>query len=186
MWAYVQLLGIDRLIRLTDAAANTPAAVPALTGGRLALPYRTVGRGQLTLDVGPRLRHLGPDTADAAAANTARGKHALPLPYVTATAGTAPAPVKVTVSDVTVKAEPAPSRDGTTAELRLPARLKVPSGRQPVTLPKAPDPIAYAVVRDQALLRLEGPAYRPGPTRRLLTAAARTPRIRRVRRRLSR
>ncbi|RPE41403.1 glycosyltransferase involved in cell wall biosynthesis [Streptomyces sp. Ag109_O5-1] len=172
VWAFVHLLGIDRMVRMTGAGpANTPAAGPALTGGRLALPYWTAGRAQLTLDVGPRLRSLGPDTADAAAANSARGRRTLPLPYVAATGSTAPAPVKVTVSALTVNAELVP--EGGVAHLRLPARLELPSGRHPVTLPKAPAPVAYAVVRKGAVVGLEGPGHRPGPARRLLDAVKR-------------
>ncbi|MGY5115077.1 glycosyltransferase family 2 protein [Streptomyces sp. 900105755] len=173
VWAFVHLLGIDRMVRMTGAGPeNTPAAAPALTGGRLALPYWTAGRAQLTLDVGPRLRKLGPDTAEAAAANSAHGRHSLPLPYVAATASTTAAPVKVTVSTLTVNAELAP--DAGVVHLRLPARLQLPSGRHPVTLPKAPAPVAYAVVRNGALLRLEGPAYRPGTARRLVDLVRRT------------
>ncbi|MER6537309.1 glycosyltransferase family A protein [Streptomyces sp900105755] len=173
VWAYVQFLGVDRLIRMTgDATPNTPAATPALTGGRLALPYWTAGRAQLTLDVGPRLRKLGPDTAEAAAANSAHGRHALPLPYVAAAASTTAAPVKVTVATLTVNAELVP--DAGVVHLRLPARLQLPSGRHPVTLPKAPAPVAYAVVRNGALLRLEGPAYRAGTARRLVDLVRRT------------
>ncbi|MGY5008988.1 glycosyltransferase family 2 protein [Streptomyces sp. 900105755] len=173
VWAFVHLLGIDRMVRMTGAGPeNTPAAAPALTGGRLALPYWTAGRAQLTLDVGPRLRKLGPDTAEAAAANSAHGRHSLPLPYVAAAASTTAAPVKVTVSTLTVNAELAP--DAGVVHLRLPARLQLPSGRHPVTLPKAPAPVAYAVVRNGALLRLEGPAYRPGTARRLVDLVRRT------------
>ncbi|MER6269116.1 glycosyltransferase family A protein [Streptomyces sp900105755] len=173
VWAFVHLLGIDRMVRMTGAGPeNTPAAAPALTGGRLALPYWTAGRAQLTLDVGPRLRKLGPDTAEAAAANSAHGRHSLPLPYVAAAASTTAAPVKVTVSTLTVNAELAP--DAGVVHLRLPARLQLPSGRHPVILPKAPAPVAYAVVRNGALLRLEGPAYRPGTARRLVDLVRRT------------
>ncbi|MGY4926891.1 glycosyltransferase family 2 protein [Streptomyces sp. 900105755] len=173
VWAFVHLLGIDRMVRMTGAGPeNTPAAAPALTGGRLALPYWTAGRAQLTLDVGPRLRKLGPDTAEAAAANSAHGRHSLPLPYVAAAASTTAAPVKVTVSTLTVNAELAP--DAGVVHLRLPARLQLPSGRHPVTLPKAPAPVAYAVVRNGALLRLEGPAHRPGTARRLVDLVRRT------------
>jgi len=187
VWAYVQFMGVDRMVRMTGhGTPSTPAAGPALTGGRLALPYWTAGKSQLTLDVGPRLRALGPDTADAAAANTARGKDALPLPYVTAHADAAAAPLKVTVSDLTVKAELAPGADGATAESRLPARLKLPSGRHPVMLPKTDAPIAYAVVLDRVLLRLEGPAYLAGTGRRLLDTVAESRKVRRVRRKLGR
>lgn len=185
VWAFVQLLGVDRMVRVTgDGTPGGPAAGPALTGGRLALPYWT-GSGQLALDVDQRQRKLGPDTAVAAAANAERGERSLPLPYVAATAG-APAPVKVTVSALTVDAELIPGADGTTAQLRLPARLKLPAGRHPVTLPKTDTPVAYAVVRDGALLRLEGQAYEPGTGRRLLDVATDNRQIRRVRRRLGR
>ncbi|NEB05670.1 glycosyltransferase family A protein [Streptomyces sp. SID13726] len=190
VWAFVQVLGIDRLIRVTgDGALGSPAAGPALTGGRLALPYWTVGKGQLTVDLDQRLRHLGPDTAEAAAVNTARGRRSLPLPYVAAGPADTPVPVKVTVSSLSVKAEVVPAADGATAELRLPARLKLPSGRHPVTLPRTAAPVAYAVVRDGALLRVEGPAHETGTGRRLLDAVAdnrQVRRVQRVRRRLSR
>ncbi|MEU0968854.1 glycosyltransferase [Streptomyces sp. NPDC005917] len=178
VWAFVQLLGIDRMVRVTgDGGHGAPAAGPALTGGRLALPYWT-GSGQLALDIDQRQRRLGPDTAEAAAANSARGTGpSLTLPYIAATTGAA-ARLRVTVATVTVNAELVP---GTAAvQLRLPARLKLPSGRHPVALLKEPDPVAYAVVRDGVVLRLEGPAYRPGGARRLLDTATDT--LRRVRR----
>lgn len=186
VWAYVQLLGIDRMVRLTgDGTPGAPATGPALTGGRLALPYWT-GSGQLALDVDQRQRRLGSDTAGAAAANTARGERSLPLPYVAATAGGAPARLKVTVSALTVDAELVPGEGGTTAGLRLPARLKLPAGRHPVRLPKTDAPVAHAVVRDGTLLRLEGPAHETGTGRRLLDAVADNRQVRRVRRRLGR
>ncbi len=185
VWAYVQLLGVDRMVRMTgDGTPSAPAAGPALTGGRLALPYWTAGRGQLTLDLDQRLRSLGPDTTSAAAGNAARGKTSLPLPYV-ATADSAPVPVKAAVSALTVEAKLTSGADGT-ARLRLPARLKLPAGRHPVTLPKADSPVAYAVVRDGTLLRLEGPAYEAGAGRRLRDAVAGNRQVRRVRRRLGR
>ncbi|WP_327329289.1 glycosyltransferase family 2 protein [Streptomyces sp. NBC_01201] len=184
VWAFVNLLGVDRMVRVIgQGAPGAPAAGPALVGGRLALPYRTAGVGQLTLDVDQRLRRLGPDTADAAAANSARGERTLPLPYVAAGPGT-PASVKVTVSGLKTTAEVAPDADGPTALLRLPARLKLPDGRHPVTLPKADAPVAYAVIRGGALLRLEGPAYEAGAGRRILDAVADNRQVRRVRRRL--
>ncbi len=183
VWAYVQLLGVDRMVRMTgDGTPSAPAAGPALTGGRLALPYWTAGRGQLTLDLDQRLRRLGPDTTSAAAVNAARGKTSLPLPYVV-TADSAPVPVKVTVSALTVEAKLTSGADGT-ARLRLPARLKLPAGRHPVALPKADTPVAYAVVRDGTLLRLEGPAYEAGTGRRLRDLVADNRQVRRVRRRL--
>ncbi|MEU5044625.1 glycosyltransferase family 2 protein [Streptomyces griseorubiginosus] len=186
VWAFVQLLGIDRMVRLTgDGTPGAPAAGPALTGGRLALPYWT-GSGQLALDVDQRQRGLGSDTAGAAAANTARGERSLPLPYIAASAESAPARVKVTVSALTVEAELVPGGDAGTALLRLPARLKLPAGRHPVKLPKADAPVAHAVVRDGALLRLEGPAHEAGAGRRLLDAVADNRQVRRVRRRLGR
>ncbi|MFI0540000.1 glycosyltransferase family 2 protein [Streptomyces sp. WSLK1-3] len=186
VWAYVQLLGVDRMVRLTgDGTPGTPATGPALTGGRLALPYWT-GSGQLALDVDQRQRGLGPDTAGAAAANTARGERYLPLPYVAASAQNGPARVKVTVSALSVGAELVPGEGGTTAALRLPARIKLPSGRHPVRLPKTDAPVAYAVVGDGTLLRLEGPAHEPGTGRRLLDAVADNRQVRRVRRRLGR
>ncbi|WP_405690140.1 glycosyltransferase [Streptomyces sp. NBC_00057] len=186
VWAFVNLLGIDRMVRVTGhGTPNSPAAGPALTGGRLALPYWTTGVGQLTLDVDQRVRRFGPDTVGAAAANAARGERSLPLPYVAAESGV-PAPVKVTVSALTVTAELVPAADGSTARLRLPARLKLPAGRHPVTLPKADTPVAYAVVRDGALLRLEGPAYKADTGRQILDAVADNRQVRRVRRRLGR
>ncbi|MEU0299312.1 glycosyltransferase family A protein [Streptomyces sp. NPDC006175] len=186
VWAFVQLLGIDRMVRVTgQGTPGGPAAGPALTGGRLALPYRTAGVGQLALDIDQRLRRFGPDTAGAAAANAVRGGRSLPLPYVAAGPGD-PAPVKVTVSALTVTAEVVPAADGPTAVLRLPARLKLPDGRHPVTLPKADAPVAYAVVRGGGLLRLEGPAYEAGAGRRILDTVADNGRVRRVRRRLGR
>ncbi|MFG2589216.1 glycosyltransferase [Streptomyces sp. NPDC048438] len=186
VWAFVQLLGIDRMVRVTgQGVPGGPAAGPALTGGRLALPYRTAGVGQLALDMDQRLRRFGPDTAGAAAANAERGGRSLPLPYVAAGPG-GPAPVKVDVSALTVTAEVVPAADGPTAALRLPARLKLPDGRHPVTLPKADAPVAYAVVRGGALLRLEGPAYEAGTGRRILDTVADNGRVRRVRRRLGR
>ncbi|MER7838863.1 glycosyltransferase family 2 protein [Streptomyces sp. NPDC096040] len=166
VWAFVQLLGIDRMARMTgDGTHGAPAAAPALTGGRLALPYWT-GSGQLALDIDQRQRRLGVDTAEAAEKNAGRDDRGLPLPYISATAGSAPAPVKVTVSTVTVEAELVPEAAG--ARLRLPGRLELPSGRHPVTLPETSTPVAYAVVRDGVVLRLEGPAYRPGTARRWL------------------
>ncbi|GAA4019617.1 glycosyltransferase family 2 protein [Streptomyces plumbiresistens] len=190
VWAYVQLLGIDRMVRMTTgdgtpgAPAAGPAAGPALTGGRLALPYWTTGRGQLALDLGQRLRRLGPDTAGVAAANAMRGKGSLPLPYV-ASVDSAPVPVEVRVASLKVAAKLVPGANGT-ARLRLPARIELPAGRHPVTLPKADTPVAYAVVRDGSLLRLEGPAYEAGTGRRLRDAVADNRQVRRVRRRLGR
>jgi glycosyltransferase involved in cell wall biosynthesis len=184
VWAFVQLLGIDRMVRLTgDGTPGTPAAGPALTGGRLALPYWT-GSGQLALDVDQRQRRLGPDTATAAAKNAGRGDGSLPLPYIAVAPGTPAARLEVTVSTVTVDAELVP--EGTGAHLRLPARLKLPSGRHPVTLPKAAAPVAHATVRDGRLVRLEGPAYEPGTGRRFLDAVTDNPQVRRIRRRLAR
>jgi hypothetical protein len=136
--------------------------------------------------VDQRQRRLGSDTAGAAAANTARGERSLPLPYVASTASSGPARLKVTVSALTVDAELVPGEGGTTAALRLPARLKLPAGRHPVTLPKTDAPLAHAVVRDGALLRLEGPAHESGTGRRFLDAVADNRQVRRVRRRLGR
>ena len=186
VWAYVQLLGVERMVRVTgDGTPGTPATDPALTGGRLALPYWTAG-GQLALDVDQRQRGLGPDTAGTAAANTARGGRSLPLPYMAAGEGRAPARIKVTVSALTLDAELIPAPDGTTVQLRLQPRLELPDGRHPVTLPKTDTPVAHAVVRDSALLRLEGPAYEPGTGRRLLDSVADNGQVRRIRRRLGR
>ncbi|MEW1648837.1 glycosyltransferase family A protein [Streptomyces sp. NPDC091219] len=186
VWARVQLLGVDRMVRVTgDGGTGSPAADPALTGGRLALPYWTV-KGQLALDVDQRLRGLGPDTAPAAARNTARGKRSIPLPYIAATPAAAPARVKVTVATLSVQADLLPAPEGTTAYLRLPTRLKLPSGRHPVTLPKTAGPIAHAVVRDGTLLRVEGPGYEAGTGRRLLDTVADNRQVRRVRKKLGR
>ncbi|MEU0072482.1 glycosyltransferase family 2 protein [Streptomyces sp. NPDC006332] len=185
VWAHVQLLGVDRMVRVTgDGTPGDPAAGPALTGGRLALPYWTKGKGQLALDLDQRLRRLGPDTEGVVSANTARARRSLGLPYMAA-AGGAPLPVQVTVSTLTVEAELASGADGT-ARLRLPARLELPAGRHPVTFPKAETPVAYAVVRDGSPLRLEGPAYEAGAGRRLRDAVADNRRVRRLRRRLGR
>ncbi|MET7685561.1 glycosyltransferase family A protein [Streptomyces sp. NPDC005423] len=186
VWAYVQLLGVDRMVRVTgDGTTDSPVAGPALTGGRLALPYWT-NKGQLALDVDQRQRRLGPDIAAAAVTNAERGRRSLPLPYVAATAAGAPVPVKVTVSTLTVKAELLPASDGATARLRLPAHLKLPSGRHAVALPEAPDPLGYAVVDDGTLLRLEGPAYAPGSGRRFLNSVADNRQVRALRQRLGR
>ncbi|MEV8545915.1 glycosyltransferase family A protein [Streptomyces sp. NPDC051572] len=190
VWAYVQLLGVDRLVRVTgQGTPGAPAAGPALTGGRLALPYWT-GSGQLALDVDQRQRKLGQDISAAAATNSERGEgSSLPLPYVAAKPDDdAPARMKVTVGTLGVQAEllPSPDTDATTARLRLPARLKLPSGRHPVALPKTANPIAYAVVRDGTVLRLEGPAYEAGGGRRFLDAVADNRQVRRVRGRLGR
>lgn len=184
VWAFVQLLGVDRMVRLTGTGtAGAPAAGPALTGGRLSLPYWT-GSGQLALDVDQRQRRFGPDTATAAAANAERGERSLPLPYLAATVDGTPARVKVTVGTLAVEAELLPGTP--TAQLRLPGRLKLPSGRHPVTLPKTTGPIAYAVVRDGAVLRLEGPAYEGEGGRRFLDALVDNRQVRRVRGRLGR
>lgn len=186
VWAYVQLLGVERMVRLTgDGTPGTPATGPALTGGRLALPYWT-GSGQLALDVDQRRRGLGTDTAGAAAANSGRGKRSLALPYVAAATDSGPARLEVTVSALTVDAELVPGEGGTTAVLRLPARLGLPAGRHPVGLPGTDAPVAYAVVLDGCLLRLEGPAHKAGTGRRLLDAVADNRQVRRVRRRLGR
>lgn len=185
VWAFVQVLGIDRMVRLTGPGTpGTPAAGPALTGGRVALPYWTKGPGQLVLDLGERLRRFGPDTAEAAAANDARGGRWFPLPYVAATKSANPLPVKVTVAALAVTADLVPAPDGTTAQLRFPARLDLPAGRHPVTLPKTDAPLAYVVVRDGVVLRTEGPAHEAGAGRRILDAFADNPRIRRVRSRV--
>jgi hypothetical protein len=82
---------------------------------------------------------------------------------------------------VTVDAELLPTSNGATAALRLPTRLQLPDGRHPVTFPKTDTPVAYAVIRDGALRRLEGPAYVPSTRRRLLDAVADNRQVRRVR-----
>ncbi|MET7734601.1 glycosyltransferase family 2 protein [Streptomyces sp. NPDC005402] len=115
-----------------------------------------------------------------------RGARSLPLPYVAATASGGPARLKVTVSALTVDAELVPGDGGTAALLRLPARVRLPAGRHPVTFPEAGAPVAHAVVRDGTLLRLEGPAHVAGIGRRLLDAVADNRQVRRVRRRLGR
>ena len=183
VWAYVQLLGVDRLVRLTgEGTPGTPATGPALTGGRLSLPYWT-GSGQLALDVDQRQRKLGQDISATAGTNSERGKgSSLPLPYMAATPDGPPARIKVTVGTLGATAELLPSPDPTTAQLRLPARLKLPNGRHPVNLPKTANPLAYAIVRDGTLLRLEGPAYAAGGGRRFLDSVADNRQVRRVRR----
>ncbi len=183
VWAYVQLLGVDRMVRVTgDGTAGGPAAGPALTGGRLALPYWT-GSGQLALDVDQRQRKLGQDIQAAAVANAERGEGtSLPLPYLAATANGTPVRLKVTVATQGAEAELLSTPGTTTAQLRLPARLKLPSGRHPVNLPKTANPLAYAVVRDGTVLRLEGPAYEAGGGRRAVDSVADNRQVRRVRR----
>ncbi|MEV0485749.1 glycosyltransferase family A protein [Streptomyces sp. NPDC050508] len=183
VWAYVQLLGVDRMVRVTgDGTAGGPAAGPALTGGRLVLPYWT-GSGQLALDVDQRQRKLGQDIQAAAVANAERGEGtSLPLPYLAATADGTPVRLKVTVATQGAEAELLPAPGTTTAQLRLPARLKLPSGRHPVNLPKTANPLAYAVVRDGTVLRLEGPAYEAGGGRRAVDSVADNRQVRRVRR----
>ena len=58
VWAYVQLLGVDRMVRVTgDGTAGGPAADPALIGGRLSLAYWTAS-GQLAVDVDQRQHAL--------------------------------------------------------------------------------------------------------------------------------
>ena len=187
VWAYVQLLGVDRMVRVTSAdSTDTPAATPALTGGRLALPYWTI-KGQLALDIDQRQRKFGPDTAAVAATNSGRGEgSSLPLPHLAAAPDATPVRVKVTVATLAVTAELLPAPGTGAAQLRLPARLKLPSGRHPVTLPKTSGPLAYAVVRDGTVLRLEGPAYEAGSGRRLLDSVGDNRQVRRVRRKLGR
>ncbi|OIV38705.1 glycosyl transferase [Mangrovactinospora gilvigrisea] len=164
VWAYLQLLGVDRMARMGGTATpGSPAAGAALIDGHLALPYWTAG-GQLALDIDQRQRRLGPDTLPAAAANTARGRRSLPLPHIAA-AGTAAAGIGVVVASTPLKAELL--AQGQVAHLRLPADLGLPTGRHAVTLPPCDAPIAFAVVRDGALLRLEGPECRAGIGRRL-------------------
>ncbi|MFF4275979.1 glycosyltransferase family 2 protein [Streptomyces sp. NPDC001536] len=186
VWAYVQLLGVERMLRVTGGDEDSvPAACPALTGGRLALPYWT-NKGQLALDVDQRQRELGPDTDGLVAANPARARRSLGLPYMAASPDSAPVPVEVTVSTLTIEAKLAPGADGT-ARLRLPTRLKkLPDGRHPVTLLKAENPLAYAVVRDGDVLRLEGPAYEAGGGRRFLDSVGDHQQVRRLRQQLGR
>ncbi|NUP19502.1 MAG: glycosyltransferase [Streptomyces sp.] len=184
VWAYVQLLGVERMLRVSgDGEPGAVATNPSLTGGRLAQPYWTV-KGQLALDVDQRQREIGPDTEDLVAANDLRARHSLGLPYVSAAPGD-PALIKLTVSTLTVEAKLIAGADGT-ARLRLPGRLKLPTGRHPITLPKATTPLAYAVVDEGTLLRMEGPAYEAGRGRRLLDSVGDNRRVRRVRGRLGR
>ncbi|WP_329343444.1 glycosyltransferase family 2 protein [Streptomyces sp. NBC_00663] len=182
VWAYVQLLGVERMLRVSgEGEPGAVATSLSLTGGRLAQPYWTV-KGQLALDVDQRQREIGPDTEDLVAANDLRARRSLGLPYLLAAPGD-PALIEVTVSTLTVEARLVAGADGT-ARLRLPGRLKLPTGRHPIALPKAKTPIAYAVVDEGALLRLEGPAYEAGRGRRLLDAVGDNRRVRRVRGRL--
>jgi hypothetical protein len=99
-----------------------------------------------------------------------------------ATADSVPARMKVTVATQGVEAELVTTPGTTTAQLRLPTRLKVASGRHPVALPRTATPLAYAVVRDGTLLRLEGPAYESGGGRRFLDSVRDNRQVRRVRR----
>jgi hypothetical protein len=175
VWAYVQLLGIDRMVRVTgDGTPGRPAGPgPVLAGGRVALPYWT-GSGQLALDMDQRQRRLGDDIAQAAAANGARGRRSLPLPLPAQGAGAAPVAVKVRLGEgkqaPTVDAELVPGPGGS-AELRLPERVKAADGRHTVSLANSKAPVGHAVVQGGKLLRLEGPAYEAGAARRLLDAA---------------
>ncbi|QIQ02966.1 glycosyltransferase family 2 protein [Streptomyces liangshanensis] len=201
VWAYVQMLGVDRHVRMTvDGEAGTTAvAGPALVGtpGRIAIPYVT-GSGQLALDLEERQRRLPDDLG--AAVNThrsaRRGRPAepaeLPLTGLVAADG-ARLPVKVRIGEgkqaVTVAAEIV---GGEIPVLRVPSRVKAPAGRHPVTLrtpagerPKA-GPVAVAVIHDGHLTRLEGPAHEPSPTERLTDAVTANGQIRRVRRVLGR
>ncbi|MFJ3665342.1 glycosyltransferase family 2 protein [Streptomyces sp. NPDC090106] len=185
VWAYVQLLGVERMFRVTgDGEPGAPAAPgPALTGGRIAIPYWTV-KGQLALDVDQRQRELGPDTKALVTANTARARQSLGLPFLASAPG-APLPLKVTVATLTVEAKLLHGADGT-ARLRLPATLKLPTGRHPVTLPTSDTPLAYAVVDTGTLLRLEGPSYEADRVRRLLDTIGDNHRVRDLRKHLSR
>jgi glycosyltransferase involved in cell wall biosynthesis len=173
VWAYVQLLGIDRMVRITgDGALGRPAgAGPVLVGSRVAIPYWT-GSGQLALDMDQRQRRLGDDIANAAAVNAKCGARSLPLPIAAQGPG-APVPVRVRLGEgstaAAVDAELVPGPEGA-ALLRLPERVEAPGGRHPVSLPKSNVPVAYAVVGDGRLLRLEGPEYQAGAGRRLLDA----------------
>jgi glycosyltransferase involved in cell wall biosynthesis len=204
VWAYVQLLGVDRLVRLTGdgAPSTTAAAGPVLVGhgdspARIAVPYWT-DRGQLALDVEERQRRLTDELERAAsAARSPRRSRAaapaeLPLPFP-AQGGGRPLPVEVRVGEgkksVTVGAELVPGADQVPL-LRVPGRVKAPTGRHPVVLltpgvpkPKA-GPAAYALVRDGRLVRLEGPAYEPGAGQRLLDGIGGNRQVRRARRRL--
>lgn len=184
VWAYVQLLGVERMVRVSgDGEPTAPAAPPALTGGRLALPYWT-DKGQLALDVDLRRRKLGPDTEALVTANPLRARRSLGLPWLTAVPGSAPVTVPVTVGGVRAEAGLRAGADGT-GRLRLGGGVRgLPDGRHPVVLAGAGAPVAHAVVRDGELLRLEGPAHRPSVRRRLLDAVNDHRAVRTLRKRL--
>ncbi|WP_127355769.1 glycosyltransferase family 2 protein [Actinacidiphila soli] len=208
VWAFVQLLGVDRLVRLTgdgtpgtttDAGpallgttGATAEAGAALGGARIAIPYWT-GAGQLALDMDERQRRLADDLGRVTNAVRGRGG-VLPLPLASqgGGAGAASAPVRVRIGEgksaTTVAAELVA---GQPPLLRVTGRIKAPAGRWPVALltsgvPKPSDagPVAYAVVRDGRVVRLEGPAYRAPAQLRLRDAVAGNPWIRRARRAL--
>jgi glycosyltransferase involved in cell wall biosynthesis len=200
VWAFVQLLGIDRLVRLSGDGTPGPTAQagPALVGSpaRIAIPYWT-DRGQLALDMDERQRRLTDELHRAAnAARSPRRQRSampaeLPLPFVAQSDGPG-LEARVRIGEgkkaVTVPAELVPGGSGPV--LRVAGRLQAPSGRQPVTLltanvpkPKG-GPLAYAVVRDGRLVRLEGPAYAPGAGQRLLDSVGGNRQVRRARRRL--
>jgi glycosyltransferase involved in cell wall biosynthesis len=201
VWAYVQLLGIDRLVRLSGdgTPGETAAAGPALVGSpaRIAIPYWTA-RGQLAIDMDERQRrltdHLGRTVNGARSPRRLRAgtPAGLPLPLTATARGGVPAsPVKVEVrigegkKAVTVPAELVP---GQAPVLVVAGRIKAPAGRQPITLltPGAPKPkagpVAYAVVRDGRVVRLEGPAYAPTAAQRILDATSGNRQVRRARR----
>lgn len=143
IWAYVQMLGVDRHVRLTveGEPGTTAAAGPAVLGepARIAIPYVT-GSGQLALDLEERQRRLADDLGRGLNTGRSRGRRPsgepveLPLPGPLATAG-APLPVKVRIGaskkPVTVAAEIV---GGDTPVLRIPDRIKAPAGRHPVSL----------------------------------------------------
>ncbi|MFD5475055.1 glycosyltransferase family 2 protein [Streptomyces sp. NPDC127105] len=212
VWAYVQLLGVDRLVRLSgdgtpgETTTAGPALVRAAEGSaRLAVPYWTK-RGQLALDMDERLRRLTDDLAQAVNPWRSSGRGVpgdpmdLPLPF-TAT-GTTPdgapgspavLPVRVRIGDgakppvlaaelVTGAAQPV---------LRLTSvrtKPKVEPGRHAVRLltpqgaKKPGEQIAYAVVLDGRIVRLEGPAYVAPAGRRLLDAVNDNSGVRKARR----
>jgi hypothetical protein len=194
VWMFAQLLGVERLVRLTGdgVPGATAAAGPALVGSpaRIVIPYWTVG-GQLALDMDERLRRLADDFGRApnAGCSQRRMRSAtpaeLPLPFTAAGPLGVEALVGKCKQTVTIPAELVP---GPPPALRVSGRVKAPAGRQPVVLltPTAPThkaiPVAYAVVRAGRIARLEGPAYVASAGQRLLDAVARNRQIRRTRR----
>jgi hypothetical protein len=93
VWMFAQLLGVERLVRLTgDGVPGAMAAAgPALVGSRarIVIPYWTAG-GQLALDIDERLRRLADDLGRAPNAGCSRRRlrsakpAELPLPFAAA------------------------------------------------------------------------------------------------------